>query len=96
MRIVEKEGNKIDVIFRLTERNPGIMSPPDEVNNVVLQIDECEFEPEKFDNLDVWLLETALFKQYKDHIDKRILKKTQPTGLFVNRDSPFFQAANRP
>ena len=68
------------------------MSPPDEVNNIMLQIDECEFEAEKFDNLDIWLVETTLFKQYKDHLEKRVIKTAAPvSGLFQNRNSPFFQ-----
>jgi len=69
------------------------MSPPDEVNNIILQIDECEFEAEKFNNLDVWLPETTLFKQYTEHLEKRVMKTAAPpTGLFQNRNSPFFQA----
>ena len=62
MKVEQKDGNKINVSFRLAVREPGLMTPQPEVNNVVLQIDECEFEEEKFNNLDSWLQETELFK----------------------------------
>ena len=82
MKITEKEGGKIDVSFRLAIRSPGIMSPADEINNILLEVGSAEFEDAKFDNLDSWLLENELFKQYIEHLDKRITKTAPRPGIF--------------
>ena len=95
MKVVQKDGNKINVSFKLEVREPDLMTPQPEQNNVVLQMDESEFEEEKFNDLDSWFQATALFKAYKEHIEKKIIKTAPPVGLFQNRNSPFFQA-NRP
>ena len=79
--------------FTISERNPGIMAQAPEVINLILKIDETEFEQDKFDNLDSWLMETTLLKEYKEMVDKRITKTAVPAsggGLFQNRNSPFF------
>ena len=56
MSIVLQDQSTINVTFRISERNPGIMAQADEVINIMLKIDENEFEQDKFNNLDEWFL----------------------------------------
>ena len=42
------------------------MAQAPEVINLILKIDETEFEQDKFDNLDAWFLETTLLKEYNN------------------------------
>ena len=44
MSIVLQDQTTINVTFRISERNPGIMAQADEVINIMLKIDENEFE----------------------------------------------------
>jgi len=63
------------------------------VINLILRIDETEFEQEKFDNLDSWFLETNLLKEYTEMVEKRLTKTSAPAsggGIFRNPNSQFF------
>ena len=69
------------------------MAQADEVINLILRIDETEFEQEKFDNLDSWFLETNLLKEYTEMVEKRVTKTSAPAsggGIFRNPNSQFF------
>ena len=90
---IGQDGTKINVTFRISERNPGVMAQADEVINLILRIDETEFEQEKFDNLDSWFLETNLLKEYTEMVEKRVTKTSAPAsggGIFRNPNSQFF------
>ena len=98
MTIVQ-DGATINVTFRISERNPGVMARPDEVINLILKIDETEFGNEKFDNLDSWFLGTNLLKEYAEMVEKRVTKTTAPAsggGIFRNPNSQFFSNQQQP
>ena len=95
MSIALQDQTTINVTFRISERNPGIMAQADEVINIMLKIDENEFEQDKFNNLDEWFLQTNLLKEYNEITEKQVTKTAVPSsggGLFRNANSPFFSA----